>query len=75
MTLQAVVFKENTLGLLHVGDLGGESIEVLNGLVSKGGRAAMDSPISFVKKHEYRPATLADFDTFKVLYNEAYLIQ
>tara|TARA_R110001583_G_scaffold88876_4_gene230014 strand:- start:5911 stop:6138 length:228 start_codon:yes stop_codon:yes gene_type:complete len=74
MALQAVVFQENTLGLLHVGDLGSERIEVLNGRVSKGGRVATDAPIGFVRKHEYRAATLKDFDEYGVLYNDSYLI-
>lgn len=69
----AVVYKENTLGLLSE-SFGQPCIEVLNGLVGRGGISPMNSPILFVKESEYRQATLADLDRLRVVHNEAYLV-
>lgn len=67
--VKTVVYRENTLGILR-----GNMIEVLNGLVSKGGKSFSDSPF-FVYEEEIRPATMADFDTFDVRYHPHYEIQ
>lgn len=73
MTKKAVVYKENTLGLLGSA-FGKASVEVLNGLVSQGGKTFMDSLILFVKEEDFRPATLADFDRFRVCHHPDYLV-
>jgi hypothetical protein len=70
-SVKAVVFKENTLGLL--GEAFGErSIQVLHGHVHRGGKHFTDSPLLFVDKEDFRFATKADFDTYGVMWNKAY---
>lgn len=71
MSVKAVVYKENTLGLLGV-TFDKPSIEVLNGLVSIGGKTMNDSPLLFVDQADFRPATMADFDTFSVVWSPSY---
>lgn len=70
-TVKAVVYKEHTLGLLGTA-FDTHSISVLNGLVSRGGKTIMDSPILFVDEADFRPATMEDFETFRVVWNLAY---
>ncbi|CAH7361661.1 hypothetical protein VCRA2110O2_30151 [Vibrio crassostreae] len=70
-TVKAVVYKEHTLGLLGT-TFDKPSIEVLNGLVSRGGKTIMDSPLLFVDEADFRPATKQDFETFRVVWNPAY---
>lgn len=70
----AVVYKEHTLGTLS-STFGKPSIEVLNGLASKGGKSIMDSPILFVSEDDFRPASLRDFEVFGVVYSDCYITQ
>jgi hypothetical protein len=69
----AVVYKDNTLGLLGE-TFGRHSIEVLFGFVSKGGKSSMDSPILFVDASDFRQATLQDFKTFRVHHHTDYQV-
>ncbi|WP_432782823.1 hypothetical protein [Vibrio parahaemolyticus] len=73
-SVKAVVYKENTLGLLGE-TFGKPSIEVLHGHVHRGGKHFTDSPLLFVDEADFRSATLADFDTYNVMWNPAYAVE
>lgn len=70
-TVKAVVYKENTLGLLGE-SFGMPSIGVLHGHVHRGGKHFTQSPLLFVDEADFRLATLADFDTYGVVWHPAY---
>jgi hypothetical protein len=70
---KAVVYKDNTLGLLYGGKDGVFSIEVLHGLVHKGGKHFTDGPF-IAYSEEFRLATLKDFKNFNVRYHHDYII-
>jgi hypothetical protein len=69
----AVVYKEHTLGILGSA-FGQPSIGPLNGLAHLGGAHALSGPFLFVTDDEFRPATLEDFHTFRVVYHPSYKI-
>ena len=73
--IKAYVYGEHTLGLIRKPSLTNTmTFECLNGLGSRGGMSNIDSP-RLVSPSEVRPATLADFETFKVRHHASYLIE
>lgn len=67
--VKAVVYKANTLGFIENG-----SIWVLNSITLNGCRPFRDEVIMSPQKHDYRMATLKDFDTLRVRYHEQYIV-
>lgn len=59
-----VVVNENTLGYIY--DVQPDSLNVLAGSVIKGGRSPLNGPTFIGANDQVRPATLADFETFRV---------
>jgi len=74
MSLMAVVYKDHTLGLLGEA-FGARSVQVLNSKRHKSGICPLRGPLLFVNDEEIKPATLKDFETFKVVYNKGYRLE
>ena len=73
--IRAFVYGEHTLGLIKRPSLTDTmTFECLNGLGSRGGMSNIDAP-RLVSPSEIRPATLADFDTFRVRHHASYLVE
>lgn len=71
--VQAVVYQENTLGLLGING-SRPSIEILSTKSKSFGSTPHSSIIHSVDANDYREATLADFDRFRVCHSDCYLI-
>lgn len=63
-TLQYVVVNENCLGIIREGWL--DQVEVLAGSVIKRGPSPLNGPAPIGSLDHVRPATLADFEAFRV---------
>ncbi|GBO89125.1 hypothetical protein [Marinobacter salsuginis] len=60
-----IVMNENALGIVHGGAI--REMDVLAGLVLKGGPNWKNGPVAFNPRIDrFRQATLADFETFRV---------
>lgn len=70
MATQAVVYKEHTLGLLDPGNI----IGVLHASVLRGAPFSVHSTPIFASEQEFRQATLADFEAFRVKWHSDYLV-
>jgi hypothetical protein len=69
--VQAVVYRDNTLGVLGEA-FGYPSVQILSS--NKNGVHWSKGAIHFVRENEFRNATRQDFETFRVSYNEHYLV-
>ena len=70
MSVQAVVYREHTLGYMYDDS---PYIGILSGKVSKGGLSIQDAP-PMALDGDVRPATIADFDNFNVKYQPDYKV-
>lgn len=70
MPIQAVVYKENTLGLLWEGNV----IEPLQALITKGATFSVHLDPFHANQEEFRLATKEDFEEYKVYYSSCYQI-
>lgn len=71
--VQAVVYKGHTLGVIYE-SRAGACIEVLRTHSRHLATTNHSDIIHFVKEDEYRNATLADFNEYRVCHSECYLI-